>query len=171
MVPGVGFYLILPTTRYGTRTELILAPNTAARINHCVTFEHYRNAAGVPGGKFYAVAANLFASPEAAGKTNLFVSPGDFTNAAWTRQELGMPTSSPPGQQLLETTTNYFHQVFQNYAGIPAARPTRMSLRFDVRSVGRDWVSVICYDGLVQGAAFARLNLATGEIGTGRRDM
>lgn len=166
VVQGLGFYITVPDRRYGTRTSFVSAPETASRTNHTMMFEHYRNGGGVPGCKFYAVAANLFANPEAAGRTNLFVSPTDFTNAAWTKAGLGTPTTSAPGQQILEDTSTGFHWMYQNVASIPNSA-TRMCLRFKVKLIGEDWARIICYDGALSGAANRYRNLTTGAEGSG----
>lgn len=166
IVEGLGVYITVPDSRFGTRTSFVSAPETASRTNHTMMFEHYRNGGGTPGCKFYSVAANLFASPEAAGRTNLFTAPTDFTNAVWVKDGLGTPTVSSPGYQILETSATGFHWVYQNVASIPNSA-TRMCLRFKTKFIGEDWARIICYDGALSGAANQYRNLTTGAIGSG----
>jgi hypothetical protein len=161
---GNDIYLRIPTSRYGSEIGPVTSAAAATRTNHCLTFEHYRNGGGVPGTKFYAVAANIFGSPEAAGRTNLFVSAGDFSNVAWIKNALGAPTPAAIGQQMLETAATDYHWCYQNIPSI-AATPTRCSLRFDAKLVGRDWAKLTCYDGALSGRAQRFLNLTTGALG------
>lgn len=147
LVPGSGFYITVPDSRFGTRSSFISAPNTASRGNHCIMFEHYRNGGGVPGGKFFGVAAKLFANPTAAGRSNLLVAPNNLANAAWSKFLTG-PTSGQPdadggtlAEKMMEGSANQLQFFYQGVS--KAAAPIRYTHRAKVKLIGRDWASLI----------------------------
>ncbi len=145
-------------------------PAVVTRTNYSVIFEHYRNATGAPGTKFYAVAVNLFSSPAAAGRTNLYSAQNNILNAAWTKAGFGSysgaqldASGGALGERILEDASTGNHWFYQSLAG---AASTRYTLRFKVKPVGRDWVQLICYDGVFTGFISQYFNLTTNAIGS-----
>lgn len=166
-ISGDDIYLLLPT---GAEIGPYTSSAVASRANHCAIFEHFRNTTGVPGTKFYSVAANLFADPIAAGRTNLLLQRNNLANAAWTKTAVTGPTSGQAdaaggtlGEKLLETSASSIHWFRQNVA--KAASPIRYTWRCKVQLIGRDWIGLACYDGGFSGQAKTSFNATTGAFG------
>lgn len=165
---GNDVYVLLPN---GTEVGPITSSAVATRANHCAIFEHYRGSSGAPGLKFYAAAANIFANPTAAGRTNLLVGQDDITNAAWSKSNFGTPTTGLPdsdggtlADQILETTTNGGHSFLQQVT--KAAAIKRYTRRLKIKPVGRDWAEMDVFNGAFSASGNRYLNMTTGAFGT-----
>lgn len=161
-ISGTDITLLLPD---GSSFGPISTSATTTRTNNNIIFEHFRGTTGIPGLKIYQVAVNLFADYIAAGRTQLFAQPNNVGSAPWVHNALGNPTAVPPGEQLLEVAINDIHWLYQPYAIKPASAQ-RFTQRFKVLPIGRDWVKLTTYDGILAGQAQRFLNVTTGAYGT-----
>jgi hypothetical protein len=146
---GDDFYLKLPN---GTEIGPYTSAATASRTNHAAIFEHNRGVAGIPAIKFMAVAANLFANPTAAGRTNLFSAQNNLGNAAWTKTNYQAAVSGQAdsdggtsADKMLETAATGFHSIAQTLSKDATAR--RYGLRYKVKGVSRDAVHLLLGSG------------------------
>lgn len=155
----------------GTEVGPFTSSALTTRANHVAIYEHFRNATGTPGLKIYAIAANLFATPVAAGRTNLLLAQNDTGNAAWTKTSISGPTTGQSdaaggtlGEKWLEAAVTDVHWFYQPI--VKAAAPVRYTLRYKVKLIGRDWVNITAIDGAFSGQANRFLNVTTGALGT-----
>lgn len=161
---GNDFYLLLPNRReIGPYTSEAVA----TRRSHSVIFEHYHGTA-TPSLKIYKVAANLFATPTASGRTNL-ITPNSLST--WTRNQMGTPTSGQPdsdggtsADRVFETATTTTHYVLTSVD--KAAEAKRYSLRAKMKLINRDWIMMSAYDQAFSGQASRYLKLTDQTFGT-----
>lgn len=165
---GNDIYILQPD---GVEVGPFTTSAAATRTNHVMIFEHYRGATGTPGSKIYAVAANLFATPLAAGRTNIITQQNNVSDAAWSKIQLGTITAGQSdaeggvlADKVLEDATTNVHLIGQ-LAIAKAASAVRYTQRCKVKPNGRDWFNLLTANGPFSANANTFYNITTGALG------
>lgn len=141
-----------------------------ARTNHVAVFEHFRNATGTPLLKIFAVSTNLFATPLAAGRTNLLTQPNNLSNSAWTKAQVTITAGQADtdggtlADKMLETAVTNSHYVYT--APAKAASALRFTSRAKGKPVNGRWMVLACYGTTYAAGLKVYFDITTGALGT-----